>query len=122
MNEHEKKRRKETDALKREALMLGIQIPRDPDWWYVDEDVACEVDSEMWDLIRDAHEYLTDFGVVGTRKLIREERQKLTEEIRRDVLWERQKTQWKLTIAGLIVGWILGLSGIVLAIISLFKK
>lgn len=122
MNEHEKKRRKETDALKREALKLGIQIPREPGWWYADEDVACEVNSEMWELIRDAHEYLTDFGVVGTRKLIREEWRNLEKELREDVLWKRQNTQWKFTIAGVIIGWILGLSGIVIAIVSLVWK
>lgn len=122
MSDHLRTERQETDALKAEALRLGILIPRDPGWWYIDEDIARQVDSEMWELIKDAHEYLSDVGKSGTRRLIRNEIRKLKDEARQDVAWKRQNIQWKLTIAGVIIGWILGLSGIVIAVISLFKK
>ena len=76
----------------------------------------------MRDLIGNEFEYLTEFGKAGTKRLIREEQNKLKEEARKDVLWQRQNTQWKLTIAGVIIGWILGISGIVIALISLFRN
>src|SRR6266568_4997467 len=117
MSEHLAKERKETDALKAEALRLGIQIPREPGWWWIDPEIeASGRSSEMWELIRDAHEYLSDFGKSGTRRLIRDELRKLKDEARQDIAWKRQNTQWKLTIAGLIIGWILGISGIVIAV------
>jgi hypothetical protein len=52
MNEHEAKERRETDALKAEALRLGIHIPREPEWWWIDDEVARGVSSEMWKLTR----------------------------------------------------------------------
>lgn len=122
MNEHEEKERRETDMLKAEALRLGIPIPRDPGWWYLDEEVARQVDSEMWKLIRDSHEYLTDFGKAATKKLIREELSKQKASYRRDIEWEHKNTQWKLTVAGVIIGWVLGVAGIIIAVISLFRK
>jgi len=76
----------------------------------------------MWDRIRHNHEYLTLTGKSGTKRLIREELNKLKEEARKDIQWQRQNTQWKLTIAGVIIGWVPGISGIVIAIISLFSK
>ena len=123
MSDHLANERKETDALKAEALRLGIRIPREPGWWWIDPEIeASGISSEMWELIRDTHEYLSDFGKAGTRRLIRDELRKLKDEARQDIAWERQTTQWKLTIAGVIIGWILGISGIVIAIVSLFQK
>ncbi|MGZ5436379.1 MAG: hypothetical protein ACXWID_11475 [Pyrinomonadaceae bacterium] len=119
---NEAKRREKTDLLKREAHRFGIPIPREPGWWYIDQDVSQQVDSEMWELIRDAHEYLTDFGIAATQKLIREEEHRLKERFRRDIEWERKNTQWKLTIAGVIIGWVLGVGGIIIAVISLFRN
>lgn len=122
MSNYLKKEGEETDALRSEALSLGIVIPRDLEWWFIDEDVARQVDAEMWEMIRHNHEYLTLVGKSGTKRLIREELSKLKEDARKDIQWKRQNTQWKLTIAGVIVGWILGISGIVIAIISLVRK
>jgi len=76
-----KREGEETDALRTEALRLGIVIPRDQGWWFVDEDVARQVDSEMWDRIRHNHEYLTLTGKSGTKRLIREELNTLKERL-----------------------------------------
>lgn len=122
MNQHLANERKETDALKAEALRLGIQIPRDPGWWWIDEEVALEMSSVTWELLKGDHEYLTEIGTAGTRKLIRDELRRLEVEARKDIEWQRQATQWKLTVAGVIIGWILGISGIVIAVISLLRK
>jgi|GEM_PF-6040267 len=35
---------------------------------------------------------------------------------------ERQDIQWKPTIAGVIIGWVLGVAGIIIAVISLFIR
>jgi len=74
---------------------------------------------ETRDLIGDEFEYLTAFGKLATRRLIREELRKLKDEARQDIAWERQQTQWTLTKVGLIIGWVLGALGIVIA---LFKR
>ncbi|HXT61982.1 MAG TPA: hypothetical protein VN696_03000 [Pyrinomonadaceae bacterium] len=116
MNVYMEKQHEETRALRAEALSLGIVIPRDPGWWWYDDDVIRSVSSEMWDLIKTDNEYLTDIGKAGTRRLIREERNKLKEETRKDIAWARQQTQWTLTKWGVIIGWVLGLAGILIAI------
>lgn len=123
MSDHLAKERKETDALRSEAMQLGIQIPRTEGWWWFDDEAVVGISPEMLRLIgTDDYEYLTELGKAGTKRLIREERNKLKEEVRKDIQWERQNTQWKLTVAGVIIGWILGLSGIVIAVISLVLK
>jgi hypothetical protein len=38
MSDRLAKERRETDALLREALRLGIEIPRNPGWWWEDVD------------------------------------------------------------------------------------
>lgn len=116
MSDRLAKERVETDALTHEALRLGIPIPNDPDWWWIDDEVRRDVSSEMWELISESHEYLTEIGKSGARKLIRDELRRLEEEARKDVEWKRKETQWKLTIAGIIVGWLLGVAGILIAI------
>jgi hypothetical protein len=119
MSDHMANERKETDAIKREALRLGIPIPDDPGWWYIDDEVRRAVSSEMWELISDSHEYLTQVGKSGARKPIRDELRRLQEAARKDIEWKRKDTQWKWTIAGIIMGWVLGVAGILIAI---FKK
>ena len=122
MNQHLANERKETDALKAETLRLGIQIPRDPGWWWIDEEVANEMSSVTWELLKGDHECLAEIGTAGTRKLIRDELRRLEVEARKDIEWQRQATQWKLTVVGVIIGWIQGIAGIVIAVISLFSK
>jgi len=118
---HPATERKETDALKRKALQHRIEIQRNASWWWAGaENFGGSV--ETWELVRDEFEYLTETGKAGTRKLIREERRRLQEQERRDVEWLRQGTQWKLTIAGVIVGWILGALGILIGLFALLKK
>lgn len=81
----------------------------------IDDEVARGVSSEMWELIKSDHEYLTEFGKAGTRKLIREEN-------RKDEEWRRQGIQWKLMIAGTIVSWIVGVLGTVIGVLAFLKK
>jgi len=121
MNEHLAKERKETDALKREALRLGIEIPRNPGWWWEDVD-NFGGSLQDWEFVRDDYTYLTEIEKSGARRFIREEVRRLEQEMRKDIEWQRQNTQWKLTIVGMIVGWVLGASGIVIAIFALLKK
>jgi len=122
MNEHLAKERKETDRLKAEALRLGILIPREPDWWWYDDDVIRSVSSEEWELISSDHEYLTEIGTSGTKRLIRDELRKLKDEARQDISWRRQEVLWKFTIAGMVIGWILGTAGIVISLVALFRS
>src|SRR3989442_5652700 len=119
MSEHLAKERKKTDALKAEALELGIPIPRDPDWWWIDDEVARSVSSVQWELVKSDHEYLTEIGESGTKRLIREERRKLKDEARQDTSWERQQKQWTWTKWGFIIGWLFTALAI---LIALFKK
>lgn len=119
MNDHLAKERKETDALKAEALRLGVVIPNDPDWWWVDDEVARSVSSEQWELIKSDYEYLTDIGKSGTKRLIRDELRKLKDEARQDVAWVRQQRQWTWTKWGFVISWVFTLLTL---LIALFKK
>lgn len=121
VNQHLANQRKETDELKAEALRLGILIPRELGWWWYDDDVLQSVSSEMWELIKSDHEYLTESGKAGTRRLIRDEQNKLKDEVRKDIAWRRQETLWKFTIAGMIVGWVFGIAGIIISIVALLR-
>jgi hypothetical protein len=121
MSDHLAKERKETDAIKREALRLGIDIRGNPDWWWQDvENFGGSL--EMWELVSDDFTYLTEIGKSGAKKLIREELRRLEKETRKDIEWQRQSTQWKLTIVGIIIGWIFGALGIVIGLIALLRK
>ena len=114
MSERLAKERVETDALKREALDLGIEIPRHSTWWWEDMDnFGGKIDD--WEYVRDDFTYLTDIGKAGVRRLIREER-------RKDIEWERKGIQWKIMIAGTIVGWIIGLLGTLIGVLAFLKK
>jgi hypothetical protein len=110
------KEREETDTLEQEALTLGIDIPKNPDWWWDDGD-EYSGPAEMFDYV--VQRYLTQQGKAGYRRLIREERHKLLAQAQQAIEWERQRKQWTLTKWGLIIGWLLGIAGI---LISLFKN
>lgn len=109
------KERAETDALEQEAISLGIDIPKNPDWWWNDADDYSGPADMMEYLVQ---YYLTPKGKAGYRRLIREERHKLKERAQQEFEWERQRKQWTLTKWGVIIGWILGIAAI---LISLFR-
>lgn len=111
-----KQERQETEALKSEAEQLGIILPDNEDWWWINEREPATI--EEGSRIEVRHAYLTKVGKEGARKLITEERRRLLERERQDIAWERQQTQWTLTKWGVIIGWILGLAGIVIAILK----
>jgi len=46
----------------------------------------------------------------------------MRDERRRNIEWRQKQTQWNLTLAGLIVGWVLGARGIVIGRQALFQK
>jgi len=110
------KEREETDALEREAISLGIDIPKNPDWWWDDAD-EYSGPFEMMEYV--VQHYLTPKGKAGLRRLIQEERHRLKERAQQEFEWERQRKQWTLTKWGLIIGWILSIAAI---LISLFKS
>lgn len=110
------KEREETDALQREALSLGIDIPKNRDWWWDDSD-EYSGPAEMMEY--GVQYYLSEQGKAGVKRLIREERHKLKERAQQEFEWERQRKQWTLTKWGLVIGWILGIAGI---LISIFKR
>jgi hypothetical protein len=103
MNERLKERQ-ETDALEQQAISLGIDIPKNADWWWDDAD-EYSGPADMMEYV--VQYYLTPKGKAGVKRLIREER-------RKDIEWQRKAIHWKLTIAGMIVGWVLGALGIVI--------
>src|SRR5881275_3349707 len=110
-----KQERQETDALIREARELGFAIPLESGWWWDDVD-NFGGSLQDWEFVRDDYTYLTELGKAGALKLIREERRRLQEQERQDIAWERQQTQWTLTKWGVIIGWVLGLAGILIAL------
>ena len=83
----------------------GNAIPIKSSRSVIDDDVLCDVSSEMWKLIRESHEYLTEIGKSGARKLIRDELRRLKNQVREDVAWGRQQKQLTLTKWGVIIGW-----------------
>lgn len=110
------KEREETDALEQEASSLGITIPKNPDWWWDDAEDYSGPAGMMPYVVQT---YLTPHGKAGFRKLIQDERHRLKERAQQEVEWERQRKQWTLTKWGVIIGWILGIAGI---LISLLKR
>lgn len=115
MSHHLAKERKETDEILHEALRLGIEIKGKPGWWWQDVDNYGGTPDD-WEYVKDDLTYLTETGKAGARRQIREELNKIKEESRKDIAWQRQEKQWKLTIAGVILGWVLGIAGILIAI------
>jgi hypothetical protein len=108
------KERKETDALRRQALELGIEAPHKADWWWEDvEDFGGSM--EVWELIRDEYTYLTPEGKAGYRKLIRDE-------LRKEDEWKRARLEWKVKMCVSIITAITGLAGAIIGIIAILSK
>ena len=76
----------------------------------------------MWELVKDEFTYLTELGESAIRKRIADEQRRLEEQARQDVEWRRKNTQWRLTVIGTVIGWIMGLAGILIAVITVLKK
>jgi hypothetical protein len=108
------KEREETDALKRQSLELGIEIPKKSDWWWEDFD-SFGGNLETWEIVRDEYTYLTAEGKAGVRKLIRDELKKEDE-------WKRARTEWKVKMIVSIITAITGLAGAVIGIIAILSK
>lgn len=108
------KERQETDALKRRALQLGIEVPRKSDWWWEDVDNFAGGPQE-WELLGDEYTYLTPAGKAGYRKLIREELKKEDE-------WRRARISWKVGLVVSIISAITGLAGAAIGIIAILSK
>jgi hypothetical protein len=108
-----------TTTIQREALELGIPLPKDGDWWDNDSDNYGGPIDQMEYMVQ---HWLTDIGVSGSRKLLQAERRRLEEQKRADVEWQRRATQWKLTVAGTIIGWIIAVLSLVTAIMPLRRK
>src|SRR5258708_3350364 len=69
MNDRLAKERKETDEILREALRLGIEIKRNPSWWWEDMDnFGGSLDD--WEYVNDDFTYLTEIGKSGARRTI----------------------------------------------------
>lgn len=107
------KERQETDALKRRALELGIEVPHKPDWWWEDIDNFPGGPQE-WEYLGDEYTYLTPAGKAGYRKLIREE-------LRAEDKW-RERLDWKIKLIVSIITAITGLLGALIGIIAILKK
>jgi hypothetical protein len=100
MNERFAKERAETDALKREALQLGIEIPPHSTWWWDDmENFGGSL--EQWEYVRDDFTYLTDVGQAGVKKLIRDEQAVIRD---RKILWACQIIAAVTGLAGAAIG------------------
>jgi len=73
MDEREERletRRRETQHLTQRALKLGFKIPREPGWWFEDEDFYGGKTLEEIELL--GSEYLlTDDGIAGANGLIK---------------------------------------------------
>jgi len=67
MDELRAKERAETDALEQEAISLGIDIPKNPDWWWDDGDEYSGPPDMMEYVVQ---YYLTPKGKGGLRRLI----------------------------------------------------
>lgn len=108
------KERKATDALKRQALELGIEVPYNPEWWWEDsEDFIGSLAD--WELVKDEHTYLSLTGKAGYRRLIRDE-------LRKEDEWRRARISWKVGLVVSIISAITGLAGAAIGIIAILGK
>jgi hypothetical protein len=113
MSEEELKRQAEiTDAICREALELGIDLPgpRDkPEWWFDDtEQYSGPLELAEY-MIRN---YLTDDGKIGARGLINE----------RQAVVRDRKIRWICQIIAAVTGLLGSIIGILAIILSMMRK
>lgn len=109
MNERLAKERAETDTLEREALELGIEIPKNLDWWWDDgEDYSGP--AEMMDYA--VSYYLTPQGKAGFKRLIREELARIKD----------RKIRWACQIIAAVTGLAGAVIGILAIILSMLRK
>lgn len=102
-----KREARETAELQRQALELGIEIPRKPDWWWDDsEDLFGTMSVE--ELEYAISHYLTEQGKAGVRRLIREEQAMIKD---RRIRWVCQ-----------IIAALTGLAGAVIGILAMLRK
>ena len=104
--ERTKKEARETAELEREALRLGIDIPRHASWWWDDSEQFRGVPSDqMEDLVS---YYLTKQGRAGVRRLIREEK--------------RKNIEWWLKVVGSVITLITGLVGTLIGLFAVLRN
>lgn len=100
---------RETAELKRQALELGIEIPRNSDWWWDDSEDLIESGSvSIQELEYAVSFYLTEQGKSGFRRLIREEQAMIKD---RRIRWICQ-----------IIASITGLAGAIIGILAMLRK
>jgi hypothetical protein len=91
----------ESDFLRRKALQLGIDIPKNPGWWNDDNDDGLMPPEAVTS-------WLSYKGRIGVGKLIREEK-------RKNIEW------WVKTITP-ILGALISLLGLIVALVTISKK
>lgn len=97
----------ETAELTRQAIDLGIDIPKGrSDWWWLDENSVGEKSLEDGTFIGDF--YLTRRGKAGLKKLIRDEK--------------RKNFKWWVEAVGSIVTLLVGLLGTLIGVLAFMKK
>ncbi|HEX8634303.1 MAG TPA: hypothetical protein VF703_09160 [Pyrinomonadaceae bacterium] len=109
-----RRQRIQTDQLKRRALLLGIEIPSNPTWWWEDFD-NFGGSIEQYELERDDYTYLTDAGKVGVRKLIRDEQ-------RKELEWKRKNIEWWIKIIVTLITALTGLVGSLIGVFAILRK
>jgi len=104
-----KREAKETDELLRQALELGVEIPKHPEWWF-DDTENYSGPLEMAEFV--IRRYLTQDGKIGVGGLIREKRAQITD----------RKIKWACQIIAAITGLLGSLIGILAIMLSMMKK
>ena len=105
-----KREAKETDEILRQALELGVEIPKGkPEWWF-DDTENYSGPAELAELT--IRNYLTEDGKIGVRALIREKRAQNTD----------RKIKWACQIIAAITGLLGSLIGILAIILSMMRK
>jgi hypothetical protein len=94
----------ETNRLTTKARRLGIQLPPEKNWWLEDE----MFEGEIIDGVYEGKYFLTEAGMAGVSKLIREER--------------RRSIEWWVKIITPILSAAIALLGLIVALVSVSKK
>jgi hypothetical protein len=100
-----KREARDTAQLEKEALALGVDIPKNKEWWWDDSD---QYEGPIDQMEYAVSYYLTEQGKAGVRRLIRDEK--------------RKNIEWWVKIITPLLAALISLLGLVVALVSISRK